>query len=345
MRCPECALENRADAKRCARCGADLTQTVLMAGESHRNDQVWNSDIETDRNKQNTKAAMVVLGIGVLLTVVLIVLLAVWLPRGLSFSMDSISLPDISVAQLLEELLESEPEPAPEPEPPPAMALSGADLDFINVLAAYAIELSYMEDAEQQREIHQMFYPEFEYLFGRKFEYGLLEDSAAELMILTEDLGNSRTEYIDRLYFFNDLCRVVVTVEDFCSFLSDDPEVLDYYVNMREITYALLEVEHDLQNQLIGAGTVWSDELGCETVEYTNNTPYTLDITFYNDFVTDEEQYSDAYSVGGLLPRETESVPLYALSNIQADEDHIWYISWNVDDCYLDGVSVWEYDY
>lgn len=346
MRCPECGLEQEAHAKRCARCGIDLTYTALTAGEHHRTEQVWNTDIDTDRNKRNTRAAMIAAAVGVLLTVVLVLLLVLWLPRGLSFSMPSISLPDVDIAELLEDIFEADSiqaRPEPEPEAPPARALYGADLDFINVFAAYVIELSYIEDTEQQRELHQMFYPEFEYLCGEEYDYEQLENAAWDVAFLTAALADPETDRVEWLQSYHELSTLALTLNEGFYFLDGEQHTLNYLTAMQRYMEARLEVEYDLQAQLWGAGTAYDQDFGCQVVYYTNNTPYYIDVIFYNDFVTEDMHYSDSYGLGGMMPGTTEGIPLYALEEIGA-QDHTWHMSWEVEALYLDGEPLEPWD-
>ena len=345
MRCPECYLENEAHAKLCAECGADLTQVSLLDSTPHRTNQVWNTDIDGEKNRKNSRTALVLLGVTAALVLALVVAVAVYLPNVLSFSMDSFRLPDINISDFVDELFREEivisrTEPAPEPDYPPAESLSGADLDFLNVLAAYAIELSYIEDAEQQMEIHGMFYPEFEYMAGREYKFNALYLMAQDTYRVTLLLSDSTIGHVERLYLLNELSTIVWTVEESFGLLSDDPEVLDYYAELQWVTEALIEVEYDLQDQLWGADTVYDRDLDCQLVCYTNNTPYTLDIMFYNDFVTDAMHYSDEYGVGGLMPNTGMGIPLYALEEI-GTQDHTWHIGWVV--TAVDGISTDRY--
>lgn len=339
MRCPECGLEHEAHAKRCARCGVDLTYTALTSGEHHRTTQVWSTDIDTDRNKRNTRAAMIAAAVGVLLTVVLAAILLLWLPRNLSFSLPSLSLPDITISDILDELRRPEQAvPVPEPDMSPAMALDGAVLDFINVFAAYVIELSYVEDAEQQTEIHQMFYPEFEYLLMREYSVDSLYvyEYARWLLEQVRLLSDPDTDRTSGIIAMNELSTITLTLNESYYFLNEERHTLDYFTAMQRYTQALLEVEYDLQAQLWGAGTAYDRDLGCEAVYYTNNTPYTMDVMIYNEFVTEDMHYSDSYGVGWLMPHTRQGIPLYALEEIGA-QDHTWRISWEVEALYLDG--------
>ena len=75
---------------------------------------------------------------------------------------------------------------------------------------------------------------------------------------------------------------------------------------------------------------------------YTNNTPYTIDIPFCNDLVTDTEHYSDAYGVSGRMTGATEAIPLYALSEI-GSQDHTWTLNWVIEELYIEGIPMEEY--
>lgn len=345
MRCPECYLENYARAKQCVRCGADLTQAALMETEYHGANQVWNTDIDPDRNRKNSRTALAVLGVTVLLVIALVAAVVLYLPKVVSYSMDSFdfSLPEFSLSEFLDslgkpEIVSVQSEPAPEP----AMRLDGADMDFINVLTAYAIELALVEDEEMQTEIHQMFFPELEYLAGQEYSYNALEILAQETHRIALLLNDPALGSVERLQLLNELSTTILTANEGFYFLSDMTDVLDYYVDLQWYTQAMLEVEYDLREQLVGTGTVWSKEHGCEIVSYTNNTSYTLDISFFNDFVTDTEHYSSEIGWPMLFPGETAEIPLCDLIEI-GDRDHTWTLTWVIHELYVDDIPLEDY--
>ena len=347
MRCPECNLENDDRAKQCVKCGADLTQAAIMQREIHGTNQVWNTDIEMEKNSKNTRTALLVLGVVVVLVIALVVALLLYLPTVISYSMDSFTLPDINISDIVDEVFwedieVSRTEPAPEPDYPPANRLDGTDLDFINSLKVYAIELRHMEDAEQARELHQMFCGEFEYLAAQEYRYDSLCMLAQDTHRIVLLLSDPATDSVETLRLLNELSTVIWTAQESFYFLSDYPDILDYYANLQWYTEAMLEAEYSLQFQLTGASTEYSREHGCQVVYYTNDTPYTMDVKITNDFVTDTEHYSSEYIVSGLQYGETEAIPLPDLEEI-GDQDHTWTLNWEILQLYLDGIPIEDY--
>lgn len=311
--------------------------------------QVWNTDIEAERNRKNSRAALAALGVAAVLVIVLAVCLWIYLPNVISYSMDSFdfSLPEFSLSEFLDslgkpEIISVQAEPAPEPDYPPANRLDGTDLDFINSLKVYAIELSCMENTEQARELHQMFCGEFEYLAAQEYRYNSLCMLAQDTHRIALLLSDPATDSVETLKLLNELSTVIWTAQESFYFLSDYPDILDYYANLQWYTEAMLEAEYSLQFQLTGAATEYSREHGCQVVYYTNDTPYTMDVQITNDFVTDTEHYSSEYIISGLQYGETEAIPLPDLEEI-GDQDHIWHINWEVLQLYLDGIPIEDY--
>lgn len=347
MRCPECNLENEARAEQCVKCGADLTQAAIMQREIHGTNQVWNTDIEMEKNSKNTRTALLVLGGVVVLVIALVVALLLYLPTVISYSMDSFTLPDINISDIVDELFwedieVSRTEPVPEPETPPANRLDGADQDFIDSLTAYAIELCYVDDAEQARELHQMFCADFEYQAVQEYRYSSLCMLAQDTHRIALLLSDPATDSVETLKLLNELSTLIWTVQESFYFLTDYPDILDYYANLQWYTEAMLEAEYSLQFQLTGASTEYSREHGCQVVYYTNDTPYTMDVQITNDFVTDTEHYSSEYIISGLMPGQTEAIPLPDLEEI-GDQDHTWTINWEVLQLYMDDIPIEDY--
>ena len=347
MRCPECNLENEARAEQCVKCGADLTQAAIMQREIHGTNQVWNTDIEMEKNSKNTRTALLVLGGVVVLVIALVVALLLYLPTVISYSMDSFTLPDINISDIVDEVFwkdieVSRTEPAPEPDYPPANRLDGADQDFIDSLTAYAIELCYVDDAEQARELHQMFCADFEYQAVQEYRYSSLCMLAQDTHRIALLLSDPATDSVETLKLLNELSTVIWTAQESFYFLSDYPDILDYYANLQWYTEAMLEAEYSLQFQLTGASTEYSREHGCQVVYYTNDTPYTMDVQITNDFVTDTEHYSSEYIISGLMPGQTEAIPLPDLEEI-GDQDHTWTINREVLQLYMDDIPIEDY--
>ena len=342
MICPKCGMENEELARLCERCGAEL-----MRSTPNRTNQVWNTDIDVEQNRKNSRIALVMLGVAVALMIALVALLCAYLPQVMAFSMDGIALPNINISDFVDEVFwedieVSRTEPAPEPDYPPANRLDGTDLDFINSLKVYAIELRHMEDAEQARELHQMFCGEFEYLAMQEYRYDSLCMLAQDTHRIALLLSDPATDSVETLGLLNELSTVIWTVQESFYFLSDYPDILDYYANLQWYTEAMLEAEYSLQFQLTGASTEYSREHGCQVVYYTNDTPYTMDVKITNDFVTDTEHYSSEYIISGLQYGETEAIPLPDLEEI-GNQAHTWTINWEVLQLYMDGIPIEDY--
>lgn len=314
---------------------------------------MWDTEIDAENSRKNTRAAFAVLGVVIALIAALAVCVFLYLPKVLSNAADSFELPDISISELIDSLREIEivsketVQAVPEPDTLPAARLDGADLDFINALTVYATELAYIGEyeyvsPEAEREIHQMFLPEFEHLAAQVFDSYDLNEEAKWTAIAVQTLSESELDRIENLTALYELSGVVLRVNDMYDIFGADPDVYAYYDAMMVRTAAMLEVEYVLQEQLIGAGTMWHKEYGCEAVFFTNNTSYTLDLTFTNDFVTDTEHYSSEYSVSGLQPGQIEAIPLPDLEEI-GNQDHTWTIHWTVDELYVDGIPLEEW--
>ena len=326
-----------------------------MYDSEHKNNanQVWNTDIDTEKNQKNSRTAIAVLGVVVLLVIALVAAVMLYLPKVMSYSMDSFELPELNISEIMSELFWQELDGVkrvtaePEPDYPPAKRLDGADLDFINALSVYATELAYIGtyeyvSLEAEREIHQMFLPEFEHLAAQVFDSHDLNEEAKWTAIAVQMLSEPELDCIEQLTAMYELSAVMLRVNEMYDIFGADPEVLAYYDGMMVRTAAMLEAEYDLQFQLTGAATEYSREHGCQVVRYTNNTPYTIDVKITNDFVTDTEHYSSEYIISGLQYGETEAIPLPDLEEI-GDQDHTWTLTWVIHELYVDGIPLAEY--
>ena len=316
-----------------------------MQNSQEEMNSLWES--EREANRKNSRTAVAMLGVAVVLSIALVVCLCIYLPTVISYSMDSFTLPDINISDIVDEVFwedieVSRTEPVPEPDYPPANRLDGTDLDFVNSLKVYAIELRHMEDAEQARELHQMFCAEFEYLAMQEYRYNSLCMLAQDTHRIVLFLSDPATDSVETLKLLNELSTVIWTAQESFYFLSDYPDILDYYANLQWYTEAMLEVEYDLQFQLHAAAMEYSDEHGCQVVYYTNTTPYDVDVKVTNDFVTDTEHYSSEYIISGLQYGETEAIPLPDLEEI-GDQAHTWTLNWEILQLYLDGIPIEDY--
>ena len=187
-----------------------------------------------------------------------------------------------------------------------------------------------------------MFCADFEYQAVQEYRYSSLCMLAQDTHRIALLLSDPATDSVETLKLLNELSTVIWTAQESFYFLSDYPDVLDYYANLQWYTEAMLEAEYSLQFQLTGASTEYSREHGCQVVYYTNDTPYTMDVKITNDFVTDTEHYSSEYIISGLMPGQTEAIPLPDLEEI-GDQDHTWTINWEVLQLYMDDIPIEDY--
>ena len=125
MICPKCGMENEAHAIRCTQCG-----TELMRSTPNRTNQVWNTDIEVEQNRKNSRIALVMLGVAAVLVIALVICTAAYLPRVISFSMDGIDLPDFNISDFVDEVFWEDIEivrTEAVPEPPTPLAMGETD--------------------------------------------------------------------------------------------------------------------------------------------------------------------------------------------------------------------------
>ena len=287
MRCPECYLENEAHAKQCVKCGADLTQAAFVESPSQRSSQVWSKEIDSDRNQKNSRTAFAVLGVTVLLVIALVVSVCLYLPKVMSYSMDSmdLELPDFSLSEVIDSLREieiiSREAVAPEPEPdyPPADIVGAADSFFFDAFESYVLKLKGAGNEQWQRGIHQEFLPKFEHLCMQEYDSDRMYEYVCKVTELARVLGNAETERVEYLQALHELSGVVLLFNGDFYFLPDNPEVLKYWISKEGHTQAELEVECVLREQLIDAKTVWHKDYGCQAVYFTNNSKYKITFT------------------------------------------------------------------
>ena len=187
-----------------------------------------------------------------------------------------------------------------------------------------------------------MFCADFEYQAVQEYRYSSLCMLAQDTHRIALLLSDPATDSVETLKLLNELSAVIWTAQESFYFLSDYPDILDYYANLQWYTEAMLEAEYSLQFQLTGASTEYSREHGCQVVYYTNDTPYTMDVQITNDFVTDTEHYSSEYIISGLMPGQTEAIPLPDLEEI-GDQDHTWTINREVLQLYMDDIPIEDY--
>lgn len=359
MYCSECGNNNLPDAKLCTKCGRVLTQDAEISETAHCTGQVWNADIDREKNRKNSRVAAIVLGIGVVLLAALLLIAAMLLPSYLdSFSVPKLRLPDFS---------EKFSEPEPLPAPPPA-AITDVDRSYLQTMESFLNDLYwaevYGEEAEQIEvvstyvDVMEAFNLEFNVsVFGNRysvisnFEDHYLQDLALRtidtlhLMVGamgSVSVGNEDYPYIgDRLAWLEGRCALAAVAEElhtdyFC--LLDDEVLPAYFGNLLRNQGVLAEVESDLQVQL----PIEPSVPGLTEIVYTNNTPYTLDIIFYNDYITEEGILSDSTAVSSLTSGSTVLIPLKERPRNAAAENVVWTICWRINGCYLNGENILE---
>ena len=88
-------------------CENNGREWVCMEEKKHDTNQVWNTDIDKEQNRQNSRIALIVLGVSVALLIGLVAVLL-----GQLSSMTT-NLPEISFEEFF---AKREPQPAPEPD-------------------------------------------------------------------------------------------------------------------------------------------------------------------------------------------------------------------------------------
>lgn len=348
MICPECRMENPAEAAECMRCGHSLSAPTQDVN------QIWNTDIDHKQNQKNSRAALMALAVaGVLLIALLIALFVSASSTG-----------DALIGQRedgqafierTEDFLETfgdwvlrSREPVPETY---ASIPDGPDREFVELFEEY-LEKDYDDDYADSRLLSERYYEEFNNLKYENFTDGDLAVYAAQTVQaldklrkggnLTDDLEDTSTTH-DILWMEGcvELYTVAEALYNRYGILYKDSHIPEYYIWLRPIMRAELEVEYDLTAQLIGVDAVISDNSSAPYLTYTNNTPFTFDITFYNDYETEDDYCYEECSFIDITPEETITIYL----NEMPDEYENWYVDWYVDNCYYNGEDIYTYDW
>lgn len=357
MICPECNLENSVGSKFCVHCGSVLTQAEITAPTAHRTNQVWNTEIEQEQNQKNSRTALIALGAAAVLIVALIAAVFISLPsmgdaligerdRGQSFG------ERFSVFwDFVSDSIGGSHEPAPEPGAF-AVAPEGVDHDFIELVETY-LEKNYNIDYDDALRLPDQYYDKFSPFLTADFVDAELHDCAVTMVSALEDLRNSIDTFSDDPddVFVADYplwmegCIGVYSVAEALyekyGILYGDSHIPEFYSYLLPIYRAQLEVEYDLTAQLIGIEARVSNGYTYPYITYTNNTPYELDITFYNDYETEDDYFYEDFVMEGLKPNETVDIPLKEMPKNFEN----WYTDWIVDACYIDGVDIYDYDW
>ena len=351
MICPECNLENPIGTDVCIRCGTELTKEESSAPALHRTNQVWNTDIEIEQNQANSRLAMIVLGASAALLLGLIVALCVMLP-ALGDSLIGLQEQGQSFIERIDEFLEfvadtnlDWSEPVPESY---AAIPEGTDEDYIDLFEEF-LEKAYDDDYADLRRLSERYYDEFAAFRFEGFTDWQLADCSArtiqaldklrrgsDLSVVPED--PAVTHNILWLEGCAELYAVTEYLYEHYGILYYDPHIPEFYIWLLPITQAELEVEYDLTAQLIGAEPSYTEGDSIPYLSYTNHTPFQLDITFYYDYETDEGYFYEEIPFSTILSEETVSIPLQGKPT-----DREWQVSWFLNNCYVDGIDIYEY--
>jgi len=345
MICPECRMENPAEATQCIRCGHPLTQAKQPVN------QVWNTDIDRAQNQKNSRTALIALGVSAVLLIGLFGALFLSLPSmgdaligkrepGQSFSdrMDNFG-------DLLDDIFSARRGPVPEAY---AAIPDGADEEFIELFEEY-IEKDYSNDYTDSRRLSERYYEEFAAFKTEHFTNGDLAVCAAKTAqaldklhrgsILSEDIDENTSYTILWLEGCVELYAVVEELYERYGILYYDTYIPEYYIWLLPIYEAQLEAEYDLFGQLIGIDAEVSDACDVPYLTYTNNTIYEMDITFYNDYETEDDYFYEECSFESVMPGDTILIPLRKMP----EHYEAWYTDWIVDNYYIDGMDIYDY--
>lgn len=354
MICPECNHENPAGTTLCPQCGSVLTQTELTASVPHRTNQVWNTEIEKDRNQTNSRAAMIALGAAVLLLLGLITAVCCMLP-SIGDSLIGQWERERSFIERIDDFLEFVADTnldfqTPIPEAYAAIP-EGTDREFIELLEDY-LEKAYDDDYLDHRRLSERYYEEFNELKNENFTNGDLAVCAAKTVQaldklrkgsdLTTDLSDESTTH--NILWLEGLVELYSAAADLHAdygILYKDPEIADFYIYLLPIYRVQLEVERDLTAQLLFREPQTDDTCDTPYLMYTNHTPYELEITFYNDYETKNAFITEECYFESLKPEETVVIPL---REMPAEYEN-WYVRWFIDSFSIDGIDIYDYDW
>lgn len=351
MTCPACGRPLPDGADTCAECGCMLIQKEPTV---HRTNQVWNTDIDREQNQRNSRTALIALGASVLLLIGLVIALLISAPH-----IGTVLLGERdegqSFTERAEEFFQSFTDSlfggiAPMPEAYASIP-DGADREFVELFEEY-LEKDYNDDYADSRLLADRYYEEFAHLKDASYADGKLAVYAAQTVQALDDLrkGADLTADLEDPSTTHDilwmegcvgLCTVAEELYTRYGILYKDRSIPEYYVWLRPILQAELEVEYDLTAQLIGVDAVIPDDGSAPYLTYINHTPYTLDLIIYNDYETESDFLSEECSFTALSPDETVTIYLKKMP----DDYENWYIGWYLETCSYNGEDIYTYDW
>ena len=318
----------------------------------NRTNQVWNADIEKEQNQKNSRIALIMLTAAVVLVLTLVIALFVSAPAMgdllIGQREDGQSFTDRTddFFQIFSDSLFGEISPMPEPY---AAIPDGPDREFVELFEEF-LEKLYDDDYGDERRLSERYYEDFvalkdeSYADGKMAVYAAQTVQALDRLIkgndLTTDLEDSSTTH-NILWMEGRLMLYTVAEELYNRYgiLYKDREIPEYYIRLRPILQAELEVEYDLAAQLIDAEAVIPDDGSAPYLTYTNHTPYELDITVYNDYETADDYFYEECSFTGIAPDETVIIELREMPDVYNN----WYISWFLSG--YNGEDIYTYDW
>jgi hypothetical protein len=341
MICPKCNRENEADNRFCIHCGETLPDTAP--------NQVWNTDIDREKNQKNSRSALIVLCISLVLLLGLVIALFATAP-----SMGDILIGPREegqsffgrVADFLDIMTDSLSFGTPTPEAYASIP-DGADKDFVKLFEEY-MEKVFDDGYVDSRRLSERYYEEFDSLKYEHFTDGNLAAAAARTAhaldllrkgsLLSEELEDpSVTHQLLWLEGSVELYTLAEELHNRYGVLYKEPEITEQCIWLRPVYDAHLEVERDLASQLM-IGEIGNPNTP-PVFQYTNHTPYELDLTFYIDYETEADFTFDQQTFARVAPEETivirsDSMPADCIK---------YYIAWSLDSCYYDGTDVYSY--
>lgn len=351
MICPECKQEIPAGISNCPQCGAVLTQPEPTASTLHRTNQVWDSEIELEKNRANSRTAMIALAAAIAMILGLVACLWFSLP-AMGDALIGEREPRQSFTERMDEFFAfvadsfgGSPEPAPEPAAtlvPDIQIHGSADDEFVAMVAEY-LTVDYYNDDNGRLLLPEMYVSTFEFFLTADYAD---EDMVTRVIQIVGALRSMRDSIdpdsltiIDSALWLSGrttLCQVATELHVYYGLTCEDSEIPVYYEEMLFIYRAWLAVEQDLTWQLIDTQEpIWNDALACYTLNYTNCTDYALDISFYSEYATEDGIFGEAQYFN-ISPNERITIELRKMP-VEYDE---WNFHWTIDRCSLNGTDI-----
>lgn len=320
-----------------------------MEQKKHDVNQVWNTDIDKEQNQRNSRIAMIVLCVS---AVLLIVMAAVAFRQ---ISSMTANLPEISFEEFF---AKREPQPAPEPD-----RSAYADEAFLRTAADFLEE--YYDACTTGGDVHQAkvvlkyaeAFKEYElqgklggFVVNSRFADGNHQNYATMMLTAVSMMADSVVEQqvtadhrvmfiADRLQWAAghvELAEVVRELVWYDGLLGHKSQIPLYFTKRLPYYTACVELEADLQNQLPVEPSIPGDS----SYPYTNHTTYTMDVVFYNEYLTEEGVLSDYIAFNGVEPGDTIEIPLENRPARAVVDQVVWTVQWDILTCYKDGVDV-----